>query len=318
VPPEAPWTAPDAEHLDREPLSAWLDRTTHTDFARFCITFMARIGGSGASELDQVSVLHMAFTQAAGPQREEPETDLFYGAAGQIPQLLAREIGEDSIKLSSPVWAIEQGDAGVVVRTSGGEYRARYVVVAIPPTLTGGIVYDPPLPRQRLQLVQRMPMGSLIREYAIYPNAFWREDGLSGIAITDLPTTPFTADSSPPSGEPGILTTYIAGNAADALERRSADERREAVLADFVKCFGPQAGKPTDFIEMNWPAETWTRGAFTAYMPPGAWTAYGEALREPVGRIHWAGAETASRWNGYFDGGVLSGEDAAAAILDQL
>lgn len=318
VPLEAPWKAPDAERLDQETLGAWVDRTTHTDFARFCVTNMARIGGSGAFEPDQVSTLHMAFTQATGPQSEDPEAELFYGAAGQIPQLLVREIGEDNVKLSSPVWAIEQDDAGVIVRTPDDEYRARYVIVAIPPTLTGGIIYDPPLPRQRIQLVQRMPMGSLIREYAIYPTAFWREDGLNGVAITDLPTTPFTADSSPPGGEPGIMTTYIAGNPADALERRSAEERREAVLADLVKCFGPQAANPTEFIEMNWPAETWTRGAFTAYLPPGAWTAYGEALRAPVGRIHWAGAETASRWNGYFDGGVRSAEDAAAAILARL
>ena len=49
---------------------------------------------------------------------------------------------------------------------------------------------------------------------------------LSGIAITDLLTTPFTAESSPPSGKPGILTTFIAGNPADLLLRRSAAERR--------------------------------------------------------------------------------------------
>jgi monoamine oxidase len=47
------------------------------------------------------------------------------------------------------------------------------------------------------------------------------------------------------------------------------------------------------------------------------WTTYGEALRKPVGRIYWAGTETATRWSGYFDGGVRAGEDAAQAILDQ-
>ena len=317
VPPEAPWTAPDAERLDQETVASWLDRTTHTPFARFTITNLARIGGSGAFEPDQVSLLHMGFTQAVSPQREAPETDLFSGAAGQIPPLLAQELG-DRIVLRAPVWAIEQDDTGVVLRTPQEEYRARFAIVAIPPTLTGGILYDPPLPTQRLQLVQRMPMGSLLKEHAIYPTAFWRDEGLSGIAITDLPTTPFTADSSPPSGEPGILTTFIAGTPADVLGRRSASERRDAVIADYVKCFGPRAGKPTAFVEMNWPAETWTRGAFTAYLPPGAWTGYGEALRAPVGRVHWAGTETATRWNGYFDGGVRSGEDAAAAILAQL
>ena len=39
-------------------------------------------------------------------------------------------------------------------------------------------------------------------------------------------------------------------------------------------------------------------------MPPGAWTDYGPALRAPIGPIHWAGAETATVWNGYMDGAV--------------
>jgi monoamine oxidase len=37
-----------------------------------------------------------------------------------------------------------------------------------------------------------------------------------------------------------------------------------------------------------------------------------------VGRIHWAGAETAVTWNGYMDGAVRSGDEAAQAALEQL
>jgi len=53
-------------------------------------------------------------------------------------------------------------------------------------------------------------------------------------------------------------------------------------------------------------------------MPPGVWTAYGEALRAPVGRLHWAGTETATVWNGYMEGALLSGERAAAEVLAAL
>ena len=42
-------------------------------------------------------------------------------------------------------------------------------------------------------------------------------------------------------------------------------------------------------------------------MPPGVMTEYGSALRAPVGRIHWAGTETATVWTGYMDGAVQSG-----------
>jgi monoamine oxidase len=47
-------------------------------------------------------------------------------------------------------------------------------------------------------------------------------------------------------------------------------------------------------------------------------TSFGESLREPVGRIHWAGTETATVWNGYMDGALESGERAAREVLARL
>jgi monoamine oxidase len=49
-------------------------------------------------------------------------------------------------------------------------------------------------------------------------------------------------------------------------------------------------------------------------MPPGVLTQYGPALRPPVGRIHWAGTETAEMWTGYMDGAVRSGERVADEV----
>jgi monoamine oxidase len=48
---------------------------------------------------------------------------------------------------------------------------------------------------------------------------------------------------------------------------------------------------------------------------PGTLLAYGAALRPPVGRVHWAGTETSTYWNGYMDGAVRSGERAAAEVI---
>jgi monoamine oxidase len=47
-------------------------------------------------------------------------------------------------------------------------------------------------------------------------------------------------------------------------------------------------------------------------------TDYGRALREPVGRIHWAGTETSTVWCGYMDGAVRSGQRVAAEVLQVL
>jgi monoamine oxidase len=51
---------------------------------------------------------------------------------------------------------------------------------------------------------------------------------------------------------------------------------------------------------------------------PSPLVAHGAALRKPVGRVHWAGSETSTYWNGYMDGAVRSGERAAAEVLERL
>ena len=47
-------------------------------------------------------------------------------------------------------------------------------------------------------------------------------------------------------------------------------------------------------------------------------TGFGSAIREPFGRVHWAGTETATYWTGYMDGAVRSGKRSAGEVLAQL
>ena len=42
------------------------------------------------------------------------------------------------------------------------------------------------------------------------------------------------------------------------------------------------------------------------------------ALRDPVGRIHWAGTETADVNIGYYDGAIQSGQRVADACIEHL
>ena len=183
------------------------------------------------------------------------------------------------------------------------------------PALCGRIAYDPPLPGARDQLTQRVPQGSVIKCMAVYDRPFWRDDGLSGEATSDVGPAKLTFDNTPPSGAPGVLVGFLEGARAREYGRLRAAERREAIVAGFARVFGARAARPERFIERAWADEEWTRGCYGGYMPPGAWTQFGPALRAPIGPIHWAGAETATVWNGYMDGAVQSGQRAASEVL---
>jgi monoamine oxidase len=111
-----------------------------------------------------------------------------------------------------------------------------------------------------------------------------------------------------------VLLGFVEGNDARQLGQMADADRRAAVIASFVRYFGAAAASPTNYIEHDWSAEPWTRGCYAGFMPPGVMTAYGPALRAPIGRVHWAGTETAEVNTGYMDGAVRSGQRAAAEV----
>jgi monoamine oxidase len=92
-------------------------------------------------------------------------------------------------------------------------------------------------------------------------------------------------------------------------------ERRKLLLQELASRFGKKAAAPAYYFERNWSLEKWTRGCYGAFLTTGAHTRLGPAIRAPVGRIHWAGTETATVWYVHMDGAVRSGERAAEEVL---
>jgi monoamine oxidase len=241
----------------------------------------------------------------------------FTTGAQTIANRLAEALGECVI-LNAPVHTISQDASGARIEADAVTLTCDRVIVALPPTLAGRLRYRPALPGLRDQLTQRMPMGTVIKVHCIYPVPFWRGEGLTGQASSDTGAVRVTFDNSPPDGRCGVLLGFIEGDEGRRWGQRNLEERRAAVLECLVRYFGEQAGQPLDYIEQSWAEEEYTRGCYAGYMPPGVWSMYGQALRTPVGRIHWAGTETATVWNGYMEGAVQSGERAAAEVLAAL
>ena len=322
--PQRPWRTPNAEQLDRLSVAAWAAQHSPLPLARLPLDWLCRVGGSGGFEPWESSILHLAWTQAVAPQAETPEAWLVRGGAGQVAQHLARELEASSpgcVQLSAPVQAIEQGSGAATVRAEGLDpLQAQVVIVAVPPALRQAIRFDPPLPPAHQALLQRTAMGGMTKILARYSRPFWREQGLNGLGIGDLPWLELTADSAPPEGQPAVLASFVAGERALTLAALPAAERRILILRDLVTYWGPAAGDPLELVEQAWNSETWSGGAFTSFPAPGSWTSHARLAAGPEGgpdpashgRVLWAGTEASPRWPGYFEGAIEAGERAAA------
>jgi monoamine oxidase len=201
------------------------------------------------------------------------------------------------------------------VTTDKGDFEARFLIVAAPPGPLARIDFEPHLPAARDGLHQRMPMGNIIKINIAYKDAFWRKAGFTGQVATDDDMLGIVMDDVQDVGPP-ILICFIEGRHALAASSLGKEERRKRTVASLVRFFGPEAANPIGYDDNDWSLEPFTHG-YVGTMPPGVMTRFGPALREPVGRIHWAGTETSTEWAGYIEGALRSGARAAGEVLQR-
>ncbi|MDX6589380.1 MAG: monoamine oxidase [Solirubrobacterales bacterium] len=329
IPIDAPWTAANAHTLDAQSLETWVRaNTVNADRVLGLVNlFMNSAIGGQASDLSFLFTLAQiagfgdeqnagTLERAIGSQGGAQESR-FVGGSQLVAIKVAEQLGR-RVVLDSPVRSIEQQGPTVLVRSDRKTFRARRVIVAVPPPLAVEIDWKPLLPPQQDALRRRMPLGTLAKCFAVYHEPFWRADGLNGQALKVGGTVKEMFDNSPPDGSPGILMGFLGGPAWRANATRSPADRRAAVLADFTQAYGARAANPVDYFEQDWTSEPWSRGGPVSALGTGTLSDFGPALTVPFGRVHWAGTETATYWNGYMDGAVRSGERAAAEVLATL
>jgi monoamine oxidase len=330
VSPSAPWTAPQATRYDAETLETWVRANAVNADGIMAILrpFTEALVGAGPGDLSFLFVL--AYVAAAGDAQHPGTFERLFNVRGGAQQsrlvggsqLVAQRVAAalgTRVRLASPVRSITQTATGVTVTADTGTVTARRVIVAVPATLAARIDYAPLLPAARDLLTQRLAMGALMKVEAVYPTPFWRDQKLTGQFLTVGGPVGYSFDNSPPDGKPGVLAGFVGGAQNLAWAPKPAAQRRAAVLAQYARIFQDDRFlSPTDYFEMDWTLEQWSRGGPTVIAGPGTLTGYGPALRAPVGRIHWAGTETSDYWQGYMDGAVRSGERAAAEVAATL
>uniref|UniRef100_A0A673XDB2 Amine oxidase n=1 Tax=Salmo trutta TaxID=8032 RepID=A0A673XDB2_SALTR len=305
IPREAPWRAPHAEEWDKMTMKQLFDKICWTSSARRFATLFVNVNVT--SEPHEVSALWFLWyvKQCGGTMRIFSTTNggqerKFLGGSSQISECMAKELGE-RVKMESPVYKIDQTGDMVEVETLNKEtYKAKYVIVATPPGLNLKMHFNPELPPLRNQLIHRVPMGSVIKCIVYYRENFWRKKGYCGTMVIEEEEAPIglTLDDTKPDGTvPAIMG-------------------KKRICEIYSRVLGSEeALHPVHYEEKNWCEEEYSGGCYTAYFPPGILTQYGKVLREPVGRLYFAGTETATEWSGYMEGAVQAGERAAREVM---
>jgi monoamine oxidase len=196
---ESPWLAKDASRWDGQTLEGWLAANVRSSLARLAALFVLR------SAQDLIRHFHPSGID----QR-------FVGGAQQLSIKMAEPLGHRVI-LGTWVSQFNHSCDGVLAISDRLSVTAKRAIITLPPALAGRLRYVPSLPAARDHLTESTPMGWVIKVHCVYPDRFWKTQGLSGAVTSDEGAVRATADNSPPSGSPAILVGFIEGKAARDL-----------------------------------------------------------------------------------------------------
>jgi monoamine oxidase len=256
--------------------------------------------------------------------RPSPVERRFVGGAEPLCHELAARLAPGSVMLATSVTEVRARDAGMRVAVAGptgegSELDTRFVVVALPPRLAlERITFDPPLDDDLMGVMRRTTtwMATAVKCVALYRSSFWRSDGLSGFAYSRTGPLREVHDACTHDGSLAALWGFVAGD--DAFRGIGADERRELVVAQLGRLFGPAAADPVQYLERDWSADANTIDDEWWWVD-GEPLPYGDAvLTRPLldARLVWAGAETAAVGGGHMEGAVRSGRRAARLVAE--
>jgi monoamine oxidase len=341
---ESPHLTPNAEELDSITIAEMMRNHCATqDAANLMRTAVRAVC---CCEPEEISVLGFSwYVKSSGNIKRVVETEngaqdsKVKGGTGQISLELAKRLPKDWIQLNSPVREIvsttSQSDPQVVtlqvsVNNELTLFRAKYVILAIPPAQQARIEFTPSLHSNHRQALQHYPMGHIIKTFTFYEKPFWREKGFNGAIVSDNAVTLVTLDDSGADAagiKPCIMGFVLSKDASKwGAADKTPEDRRDALAKHYAFAFGTdEALKPIAYKEHNWASETWVGGCYVNVPTPATLTKfpgqinYKETFRlSTAPRVFLAGTERAADFIGYLEGAVESGQRSARNVLVEL
>lgn len=316
---EKPFASPHAAEWDSMSLADWMNQQMKNETARKMFAVAAE--AVFATDASTLSFLHALFyIKSSGNLdylmniHKGAQQDRIKGGAQSICIKMAETLGS-AIQYEKVVTQIIQDENGVRVSGDGFSFSTSHCIVAIPPVASTDIDFSPAVPEAQWNLMKASFMGSVVKCYAVYATPFWRKEFKNGLVAAPDEMTSVVFDNSPWDGSNGILMGFSLAEKAKQLMQHDIAERQELVKAGFVRMFGPAAAELEYYTDKSFTEEPFTKGCYAGMFPPGILTQYQSSLSKPFDRIHWAGTETSTQFNGYMEGAVRSGERAAKEIL---
>jgi monoamine oxidase len=317
-------TGDDTASTQDTSVAAWIRGHETSALCAELLTFVCR--SIASAEPDTVSMRHLLWQVRAAGDRDNAgsifriisTTDgaqkyRIAEGAGEMVRRLAYSAGCHIVG-DAPVRQIDAADGIYRVRGSDFCVAAHTVVVAMSPPLAARLAYDFPLTPAVASHHRAYRIGRSIKFAALYDDAFWSDDGLSGHFNSTIgPIQSIYSRSYAQRG--AALVGFVKADDAAVLAAAGDAGIQHGIDDHLVRAFGPNACLHRHLAVQNWDDSTWSGGCPCGYAPVGQRDPFGGA----PGAVHqdgvyWCATESATHWRGYMDGAL----GAADVLFDTL
>jgi monoamine oxidase len=233
------------------------------------------------------------------------------GGNTNLANALADRLPPDALHLSEPVVSIKQAAGLVKVATAKDKYTADACICTVPSSVLSSIQFEPGLSAEKVLAADELEYARIIKTQLLFDRRFWPAEDFS--LISDETAHMYFHTSQRQPGPRGILCSYAVGDKADVLAAQPKPVREAQLLRDLYAV--SQDAQPALITSQGqpWQDDPWAHGAYAVYRP-GQWRLQ-SILASPHGKVLFAGEHLDSDWQGFMEGAVSTGEEAAKHLL---
>jgi monoamine oxidase len=236
------------------------------------------------------------------------------GGNSRLVNALASRIGNGSIHTGMTVQRIVQRGGKVTVTAGGRDFTADACICTVPARVLDKIVFDPPLPHAQSEAADKLQYARIVKNQVLFNERFWGQDDFS--LVTDVTSHYYFHSTKSQPGKQGILCSYAIGEKADVLAAQNSRQRRDIITRDLLPLNRRAPELAVNIQSMAWQRDIHTQGAYAFYRP-GQWFTLRPILKQPHGKVLFAGEHLAD-WQGFMEGAVVTGEAAAKALTGKI
>lgn len=233
------------------------------------------------------------------------------GGNQQIVKAIAGKVGMDNIKTGNKADQIEYGTKIKIHCTNGNTYECDSLICTLPTYSISKIKWNPVLPQDKINAINELQYCRINKSATLFKERFWEDDSFS--IITDTFSHYFYHATKYQSDSKGVLISYAIGDKADILGSLNKDDREKFVAQSLESAFGDVKPLMEDNVNYYWGTDPFSKGAYALY-GKGQWFTLMPVLKEKMNNIYFAGEHVAD-WQGFMEGAIVTGEDAAKDIM---